>query len=148
MKRLAFLLVLPLLMFFASACQEMDPGPAIPYSEDSIHTPDTVASDYRTAFIGLFDITCTYREAGLPDQFYALTDSIRLLQTRKLEIPMGNGAKGYPIVDSTGAFFTDFLVNPYQIYDGAYIGLDSFFLDLHMDVQPHTFSYEVMGHRH
>jgi hypothetical protein len=150
--RLRFgLYALPILALFVVSCHDLDPGPALPNDKiddnDTIDVPDTLTPDFRIPFTGAFAVTCTYREAGWPDQNFQFTDSVRRFDSLKLQVPRTPGSPAYPFVDSTGRLYNDFLSSPYQIHEGSFIGLDSFHLYIHMDQVPHTFSYTIDGKR-
>ncbi len=146
-RRIVTPIALLLLVLTVVSCRELDPGPPLIDGGDTLEDPDTVGLDFRLPFTGMFDVTCTYREAGWPDTYYQFSDSVMLFDSLKLAVPRTPGSPAYPFVDSSGRFYTDFLANPYQIHEGNFIGLDSFHLYIHMDQVPHTFSYTVDGKR-
>lgn len=140
-----------LLGLVVTSCQLDDSALLQPIDAEQLDTllPDTVAPDYRLVFTGLFDIYSEYYEAGAANQWSYYTDSVRLGEPGSLAIPHRFGSRYMTKVDSLGELSTDYQhSNTYVTADGHYIGVDSFFLHLHMDVQPHTYGYYVSGKRH
>ena len=147
MKRIFHWYGLVVILAVTAGCQ-LDDSPLL--QPGTINEPDTVgpSPDYRLAFTGMFDISSQYYEALGPGEWYYFTDSVRLAEPGSLGIPTRLGSPYTTKVDSLGHLSTDFQhANIYVTADGHFIGADSFFLHLHMDVQPHTYGYYISGKR-
>jgi hypothetical protein len=113
---------------------------------DSAQHVDTL--DYRTPFVGLFEITSVYTEAFWGSETTVFSDSVRLGSSpNTIRIPHRQGSSWSPTIDNLGVMRTNYALSIYVLTDGAFEGTDSFHLYMHMDQQPHTYSYWVTGSR-